>query len=69
MHHDRDECFLTFPHGHKRLYTGISVHAVTMPPRLYTLCLEVLIPLVEKLGEEHDWKNGTGPLDNLGKDS
>jgi hypothetical protein len=40
-----------------------------MPPRLYTMCLEVLIPLIEKIGEDFDWEHGTGPMDNLGKNN
>lgn len=40
-----------------------------MPPRLYTMCLEMLIPLIEKIGENYDWEQGTGPIDNLGKNS
>jgi hypothetical protein len=38
-----------------------------MPPRLYTLCLEVLIPLVERTGEGQDFGPGKGPLDSVGK--
>jgi hypothetical protein len=38
-----------------------------MPPRLYTLCLEVMIPLVERLGEGQDFEHGTGPFDSVGK--
>ncbi|PNF28148.1 hypothetical protein B7P43_G07589 [Cryptotermes secundus] len=36
-----------------------------MPPRLYTLCLEVLIPLVERIGDGQDFGHGTGPLDSV----
>jgi hypothetical protein len=42
---------------------------LTMPPRLYSLCLEALIPLMEKIGEHQEWEGARGPLDNLGKDS
>jgi hypothetical protein len=38
-----------------------------MPPRLYTLCLEALIALVERFGEGQDFGPGTGPLDSVGK--
>jgi len=40
-----------------------------MPPRLYSLCLEALIPLMEKIGEHQEGGGARGPLDNLGKDS
>jgi hypothetical protein len=40
-----------------------------MPPRLYSLCLEALIPLMEKIGDDHEWEEGRGPLDHLGKDN
>lgn len=40
---------------------------VAMPPRLYTLCLQVLVPLVENIGGRQDFAPGTGPFDSLGK--
>jgi hypothetical protein len=50
----------------KRVFLFLQL---TMPPRLYTLCLEALIPLMEKFGEHQEWDGARGPLDSLGKDS
>lgn len=39
------------------------------PARLYQLCLELLCPVLEKVGARLDWANISepGPLDKLGK--
>jgi hypothetical protein len=29
----------------------------------------MVIPLVEKIGEDYDWGHGIGPIDNLGKNN
>jgi hypothetical protein len=50
----------------KRVFLFLQL---AMPPRLYSLCVEALIPLMEKIGAHQEWEGARGPLDNLGEDS